>query len=591
MDDMKEFMERARAEFLEETMYLIEQCEESFLKLEDPTTRSKELDHIFRAAHTIKGSGGAVGYTDIMEFAHFMEDFLSLLRKDPEVLSTDIISVLLRCCDLLRERVVSLRTGYIGSWDVDEVLADIKFLQDQIEVPNRCGDVKADCNNCINGFAIFDEGSTSEVKLPDQKVLEASSRSLNETPINVNAVSNYVKIESGRVDAVLDLVGELVVIKSQLMNKTEVLSNNHELSSIVTLLDKTVRELQDKALNIRMTSMKPLFTKMQRMARDLSLKLGKEFDVIISGEDTEVDRTMVEVLGDPLMHLIRNAIDHGLESGSERERRGKSQRGKIHLSAAHIGERVIVRIKDDGRGISRDKVIRKAQENRLLDVNKSTENMTDREVYQLLFTPGFSTAEQVTDLSGRGVGLDVVKTQVDKIRGAVDVISVADQGTTFTISIPLTAAITDGMAVVVNGNPYIRPMDRIRELVKIERDATTSVKDGKEVLRVRGNLFPLLNTHKFVQNHRMSGSRSENSGSIAVVVEMEDRLYALRVDSVIGQMQVVTKPMGEGIKASPGIAGAAVLGDGRVALVFDIETIVHFANRAIPNTLDIHQAA
>lgn len=596
MNDFAEFMERARLEFLDEATFLIEQMEESFLKLHDSDNRSSELDEIFRAAHTIKGSSGAVGLTDLMEFSHVFEDLLGMLRKTPSTISEDMVTTMLQCCDSLRDRVQVIRQGSDVPWDNEKIVRQLEAYQMQIKSCNGC---PSENTAACSGFAIFEDEGVS-----GSSCLSPADQTSPQTLIQVPPVerdasasrekrpqTNLVKIDAARVDAVFDLIGELVVIKSQLANKTESYAGDPELRAVVALLDKTVRELQDRSLAIRMTPMRSLFIKMQKMGRDIGSRLGKDVDIITSGEDTEVDRTMVEVLSDPLMHLLRNSLDHGLEDRAERTAAGKTTKGMLRISAQHIGERIMVRIEDDGRGIDRDRILKKAKENGLTGPDRDLTSFTDRELFQFLFHPGFSTAAAVTDLSGRGVGLDVVKTHVEKLRGTVDVISNPGKGTAFIISIPLTAAVTDGMAVQVGQQSFVIPMDAIRELVKIEGQSIVTIKEGKRVLRVRGSLLPMLCVRAYTARNGSYETERDISNAIAVVIEANDRRYALTVDSVIGQMQVVTKPIGKGIQSSPGIAGAAVLGDGRVALVMDINSLVKTLHHADVIQTDLQLAA
>ncbi len=596
MNDFAEFMERARLEFLDEAIFLIEQMEEAFLKINDSENRGAELDEIFRAAHTIKGSSGAVGLTDLMEFSHVFEDLLGMLRKTPSVISEDMVTLMLQSCDSMRDRVQVIREGQDLPWDNEKIVRQLETYQKQIK---SCTDCPSANSAACSGFEIFeDEGSPEAPCEPavDQTSPRASHQSApvaqnTSTPRDKRPQTNLVKIDAARVDAVFDLIGELVVIKSQLANKTEIYTGDPELRAVVALLDKTVRELQDRSLAIRMTPMRSLFIKMQKMGRDIGSRLGKDVDIITSGEDTEVDRTMVEVLSDPLMHLLRNSLDHGLEDRTERTSAGKSPKGMLRIAAQHIGERIMVRIEDDGRGINRERILKKAKENGLAGPDRDLSSFTDRELFQFLFHPGFSTAATVTDLSGRGVGLDVVKTHVEKLRGTIDVVSNPGKGTAFIISIPLTAAVTDGMAVLVGQQSFVIPMDAIRELVKIEGQSIVTIKEGKRVLRVRGSLLPMLCVRAYTARDGSNGTEGDMPNAIAVVIEADDRHYALTVDSVIGQMQVVTKPIGKGIQSSPGIAGAAVLGDGRVALVMDINSLVKTLHHADVNRTDLQLAA
>jgi two-component system chemotaxis sensor kinase CheA len=589
MDEATDFLARIRAEFYDEADDLLDQCEEGFLRLEDPDTRAEELSRIFRAAHTIKGSGAAVGLVELVEFAHLVEDCLAGLRAAPEKLTVAVTSLLLRSLDALRVKVRMLRNGTEAAWPPADLLAELLAARTAIAA------IPAE----VASFGFFDE-ATREPAVADAATIAGAPAALSPASAAAEsaraaanpssagrepspAAGSSVKIDAARVDSVLDLVGELVVIKSQLITRTEQLAADPELSTIVTLLDKTVRELHDKALAIRLTPLKASFTRMRRCARDVSVKIGRQVELETHGEDTELDRTIVESLGDPLMHLIRNAVDHGIESPDERRAAGKAPTGRVNLTAERVGGRVVVRIEDDGRGIDCAKVLRKAQEQGLVAAGAAP---TEAEIHALILLPGFSTADAVTDVSGRGVGLDVVRAQIERLKGALAITSKRGKGTRFELSLPLTASITDGMVVEVAGQRLIVPMDRIRELVEVAPGAVTHLAGGVDVLRVRGELLPIVDARRHMAAHGVvadagagapetAGADAEapDSGAMAVVFENKSRRYALRVAGVVGQMQVVMKPLDAEFSPTV-VAGAAILGDGQVALVADVDGLV-----------------
>lgn len=380
--------------------------------------------------------------------------------------------------------------------------------------------------------------------------------------------SASVKIDTERIDAVLGVVGELVVLKSQLMNETQAYTSNLKLNAIVSLIEKSIRDLQDKALGMRMTPLKSLFIKTQRIARDLSVKLGKPVEFEMSGEETEIDRTMVELLGDPLMHLVRNALDHGIERPEQRAAAGKIGKGVIRLSAQQAGSRVIVKISDDGAGINEEKIIRKAMEKNLVPSTQDPHRLEPQQIYQLIFAPGFSTAEVVSDVSGRGVGMDVVKSNIDKLKGTIHIESQKGLGTTFIISVPLTTSITEGMQIQCAGQRYVLPLDGIRELIDFNGAAITINNTDREIFNARGSLLPVIDLDK-VFHTQASSSQTKT----IIVVETNKGRIALKVEAVLGQVQVVLKAMGEFFSSAPGIAGAAILGDGKIALVLDVDSL------------------
>lgn len=394
------------------------------------------------------------------------------------------------------------------------------------------------------------------------------------TVVDTKPQTNSVKVDTERIDAVLDMVGELVVLKSQLINETKEYQHNIKLSALVSLIEKSIRDLQDKSLGMRMTPLKGLFLKTQRVVRDLSVKLNKPVDFEMSGDDTEIDRNMVEVLGDPLMHIARNALDHGIEKPESRRDAGKPSKGTIRLVAQQLGSRIIVTISDDGAGISREKVYSKAVEKGLISADRKIETMGSQEIFQLLFEPGFSTAENVSEISGRGVGMDVVKSNIERLRGNIEIKTEEGKGTTFVITVPLTTSITEGMLVQVAHQLYILPLDGIRELVNLTDEALTTMPSGEQVVNVRDRLLPVMDLNLVLSRDQNSQALYQKKETDTIVVtEASSGLVALRVQKILGQVQVVLKSLSEFFPSTGGVAGAAILGDGKVALVLDVDEI------------------
>lgn len=616
-------LELLQKEFLEEMSFLLEACEESYLKLEDPACRPEELGKIFRLAHSMKGAGAAVGFTDLAQFAHIVEDCLSLMRGYPELVDTPTITVLLKAGDAFKHRIQMLKTHDPAPWDVRALAEEIGACSARIEssagtrieasptpvVPTAVHSVE------YHPSAPDPAASANKDSLDDdtvwKKLAETARESIAEpltstskpTPSSLPApaatapvaaktggtgaasgsqqTNASIKIDADRVENVLNLVGELVVIKSQLMNQCDRYSDDLALNAVVGLMDKTIRELQDRTLSMRMTPLKGMFLKVQRVIRDLSVKLGKPVEFVMSGEDTEIDRTMVELLSDPLMHMARNSLDHGIEKPETRAARKKPEKGLIHLSAQQAGGRILVKIRDDGGGLNRERILKKAQERNLVPQDADPAKLSDKQIYAFIFMPGFSTADKITDISGRGVGMDVVKTNIDKLKGLVDIDSTEGDGSVFTISIPLTTSITDGMVVRVSGLPFIIPMDGMRELVTLETSTLIEMRHGRSVFNHRGRIVPVIDLHEALRTHL--GSQAPDSAQASsmrlVLVEAGNTMVALKVDRILGQTQVVLKALGPSFQSTQGIAGAAILGDGKVALVLDPIGLVEFVNR------------
>ncbi len=591
------FMQELRREFLNEASFLLEECEASYLSLDRVEGRGEELGKIFRCAHSLKGAGAAVGFLDLSHFAHAVEDLLSFLRNYPEKITPEITSVLLKTGDAFKVRVGQLKTGDSAGWDVSELEREVRQLtaalvglpqsgapENPKVTPEMMQELESVTRQSIQEVAVaapavpsqavaaVEAVATPAVPQSAQAASPSSPQSGGSQPPSGSGGSTSVKVDTDRIDGVLDLIGELVVIKSQLINETACYSTNLRLNGIVSLLDKTVRDLQGRALSMRMTGLKPLFMRLQRTVRDTAIKVGKPIEFVMHGEETEIDRTMIELLADPLMHIVRNSVDHGIEKTTTRKNSGKAEQGRISVSARQAGGRVVVEVQDDGGGINRDKVFLKAFEKGLTGNHTSPDTMKDSELYQLIFAPGFSTAETVSDISGRGVGLDVVRSNIEKLKGSIEIESKPGSGTNFRISIPLTTSITDGMLAIIEGNRYIIPMDRIRELVHMRDARITEVTPGYRCVEVRGRSLPLAHLDGLDELDRSEeGGTYPGGGEMLVVTDNGQRPFAFQVDRVIGQSQVVLKSLGPNFKENLLISGAAVMGDGRVALVLDID--------------------
>jgi len=551
-----EFFRELLREFVEEASHMLEECEEAYLKLEDPSCREEQLACIFRVAHSLKGTGAAVGVKDLAQFAHAVEDLLSLLRADPSKFGSDVVSLLLRCGDALKEKIRMLKVGSQEPWDTSALREEVL----------RCAESLRGAGDGPKASNVPQNVPNSPISQSEDWTEDLAETTRQQMPTKEHA--SMVKVDADRIDHVLDLVGELVVIKSQLMMRAGSYAQDQGLGQVVSLLDKTVREIQDGTLGMRMTPLKSLFLKCQRVIRDVALKLSKPVEVVFSGEDTELDRLMVEMISDPLLHLVRNAVDHGVEPAEQRAQAGKASKAVIQLSACHSGGRVVVKIQDDGGGINREKVLAKAVKSGLIAPETNLEAIPDSQVFSLIFAPGFSTAEMISDISGRGVGLDVVRNNIEKLRGSVEVRSQQGAGSTFIISLPLTTSITDGMVTEVGQHRYIVPMESIQDLMESRVSQVTELADGDRLLRTRNGMIPLIRLADYVGQ-----PNSDHPQRMVIVVQDGNKGLGIEVDRVIGQAQVVLKPLGEGLKEIPGLAGAAVLGDGGVGLVLDVENI------------------
>lgn len=378
-----------------------------------------------------------------------------------------------------------------------------------------------------------------------------------------------IRVAISKVDQLINLVGELVITQAMLAQNSRALDPAlyQQLLTGLTDLDRNTRDLQESVMSIRMIPMSIVFSRFPRMLRDLASKLGKKVDFVTQGEATELDKGLVEKITDPLTHLVRNSCDHGVEMPADRVRAGKPETGTITLSAAHQGGSIVIEVRDDGRGMSREKILAKARE-RGIEVS---DQMSDPEVWQLIFAPGFSTADVVTDVSGRGVGMDVVKRNIAALNGTVEIDSAEGYGMKVSVRLPLTLAIMDGMSVGVGDEVYILPLSSVVESFQVKADAVSTVGQGSQLVKVRDEYMPVIELEKVFQVPRFD---TEKSGDIMVVIEADGSRVALLVDELLGQQQVVVKNLESNYRKVPNISGATILGDGKVALILDTGALV-----------------
>lgn len=381
-------------------------------------------------------------------------------------------------------------------------------------------------------------------------------------------VDSSIRVNTSKVDALINLVGELVITQAMLRQQSHGLdpTQHEKLLNGLALLDRNTRDLQEAVMSVRMLPVEFVFSRFPRMVRDLAARLSKKVNLRTSGEGTELDKGVIERIVDPLVHLVRNSVDHGLETPEEREAAGKDPVGTVELDASHQGGHIVIEITDDGRGLNRERILRKAMERGL----NAHQGMPDSDVWQLIFHPGLSTADEITDVSGRGVGMDVVKSNISELGGEIDIESYPGEGTRVTIRLPLTLAILDGMTVAVGGETFVLPLGYVIEAMQPELQEIRSVHGTGKVLKVRGDYLPLVNLAEF---YRLGDARLDEN-SLVVVVEGGGRKLALVVDELLGQQQVVVKNLEANYRRIPAVSGATILGDGRVALIVDIGGLV-----------------
>lgn len=418
-------------------------------------------------------------------------------------------------------------------------------------------------------FINNEDTKSSEIKIPriDEAINGKEMQTVN------NKGQSIISVSVEKLDKLMDLVGEMVIAEAMVTQNPDLKGLTLDnFSKSARQLRKITGELQDMVMSIRMVPLGTTFFKMNRIVRDMSKKLNKEVHLDIIGEDTEVDKNIIEHIGDPLMHLVRNAVDHGIETAEERLVRGKSSAGTITLEAKNAGSEVLIIIKDDGKGLNKDKILNKAVENGLL--NKAPEEMSDREIYNLIFLPGFSTKEAVTEFSGRGVGMDVVAQNIEAVGGNIQVESNEGKGTTITLKIPLTLAIIDGMNIRVGKSRYTLPTVSIKESFRSKSNEVFKDPDGNEMIMIRGQCYPILRLHEI---YKVKTAITEVDKGIIIMLESENKSVCLFADELIGEQQVVVKALPKyikNIKRINGLAGCTLLGDGSISLILDVEGLI-----------------
>ncbi|MCH4812236.1 chemotaxis protein CheA [Vreelandella neptunia] len=453
-----------------------------------------------------------------------------------------------------------------SSDSADDIEAVMCFIiePDQIEIKTIEG-----------GAAVEPASPESDVSAPaaqaptenaTAKPAPAKSAS-KEKPKKAVAESSSIRVSVDKVDQIINLVGELIITQSMLDQTVSDLEDqsvsNSSLQNGMSLLQRNARDLQEAVMSIRMIPMEFVFSRFPRVVRDTAGKLGKEIELITEGKSTELDKSLVERITDPLTHLVRNSLDHGVEMPDVREAIGKPRVGKLTLSARHQGGNILIEVRDDGAGMDRDRLLAKARENGL----NVSETMSDEDVFQLIFAPGFSTAKEVTDVSGRGVGMDVVKRNIQSMGGRVEIQSKLGEGTNTRIVLPLTLAILDGMSIKVGGETFILPLSTVLESLQPSKDDMYAMAGDDVVIKVRDEYLPVIAIHEVLD---VANAITDPTKSIAVIVQGEGRRYAMLVDELIGQQQVVVKNLEDNYRKVPGISAATILGDGSVALILDI---------------------
>lgn len=567
LDENREILE----EFYGEAVEHLDSIEAALLELEDHPGNAEAISSIFRSFHTIKGVAGFLDLRPMQRLAHEVETLLDFVRSGKVRFDQRLVSLVLESRDRLQLHLVQIHEGLSRGLQPDTVIPVADLIARTLEFIPKQGqavevdldDVEPDDDAAHEDFFVQATPAAAAPAESQSPASEVTSRPQAGATTLKTTVRSSIRMDLEKLDGIIDAVGELVIVESQLRDSLAAMGDlDSRVERNLAQLGRITRDLQRSGLSLRMVSLKPVFQKMQRLVRDLAAKCAKRVNFIMEGEDTEMDRSVVEEISDPLVHMIRNSLDHGIEGPEDREAAGKSSVGNLYLRAFYAGDSIVLELKDDGRGINAERVLQKAIDRGLAQPGAK---YSHDEIISFIFAPGFSTAEKVTDVSGRGVGMDVVRTNIKKLRGRVDLSSEFGKGSTVRISLPLTMAIIDGMLVRVGTERYIIPVSNVNMTVKPTREQIHTVQNRGRVIRHREQIYRLFSLADFYQ---LKNSAQKDS-QVVVMVESDNETYGLEVDEVLGKQEVVVKHLGSFLHNPDGVAGGAILGDGTIALILD----------------------
>ena len=608
-----EGMEDLLQDFLTEAGDLLSDVDNKLVELEKTPNDKKLLNTIFRGFHTIKGGAGFLNATPLVELCHRTENLFDKLRNDEMVLTPEIMDVIMAATGVVRDMFGALAQARMPDpadesilHALDNVLAGEVPVKLEAAAPTPVvASVAASASNAESGAGSPDwrvlyhavVGSKPDEATPAVSVLAPSPfaaakpaaakvadkpRSSAGTTATPSAKENTIRIDTTRLDQVLNLSGEIGLTKNRLTClRTDIIAGKsgpgtlQALDEAVSQLDLLVSDLQNAVMKTRMQPIGRLFQKYPRLARDLARSLGKDVELVLEGEETEIDKTMIEDLNDPLVHLVRNAVDHGVDSPEERAAAGKPAKSVVKLSARQVGDHIIIEITDDGRGIRPDVLRKKAVEKGLIDA-ETANSLDERQSLHLVFLPGFSTKDMISDVSGRGVGMDVVKTNILKLNGRIDVKSIIGQGSVFTITLPLTLAILPVLIVRLGTQPFAVPLSMVREIIQIIPEDIQQV-SGRATLVVRDEVLPVRTLSSLLD------WPDGPSPAFGVLMQSAETSFVLAIDGFIGRDDVVIKPLTD-VKPR-GVAGATLSGEGSVVLVLDMEELLSSDSKETRATL------
>jgi two-component system chemotaxis sensor kinase CheA len=590
-NEMAEILES----YIVESNEIIEKLGQDLLALETNPTNVELHNVIFRAVHTLKGTSSFLGFDQTTVLAHHCEDVLNKIRRGELTVTSDKMDVMFEAYDLLKVLMERIEARNNEPLDLSAILQKLQAIAVASDTPAAAAVIEKKVKKVE--AKVTAEGASASGRRPDS--LSGESPALNPqeaaprpsvsdqdnsaatesvavqvvaAAVQSKSADSTIRVDVVRLDALMNLVGELVLGRNRLSQVTHQMSEQYDglqvtrdLSETNSHIDFITTELQMAVMKTRMVPIAKVFNKLPRLIRELAKEMGKEIELRMVGEETELDKSLIEELNDPMIHLLRNSADHGVELPEERTAKGKPAKGIVTVRAEHEGNHIMISVEDDGKGMDPEKLKSKAIEKGMLTEAQARE-MTNAEAFTLIFAPGFSTAQKVTNVSGRGVGMDVVRTNVQKLKGTIHIDSEMNVGSKFIIKLPLTLAIIQALLVVANKEIFSVPLDSVLEVVRVERKEIATI-NGREVIRLRSTVLPLA---------RLSGVLGSSSNGkhaewmYIVVIGLAEKRLGLIVDSMLGQKEVVIKSMGDYLGNIRGIAGSTILGDGRVIMIVDI---------------------
>ncbi len=575
--------------FVEESSDLVDTAENAMLALEKDPTYMEGVEEAFRAIHTVKGNAGFFGFGVIEKMCMGIEGVLDTLRRGSKKADSNVANLLLQSIDGLNESLRMVQKGEIKPGEPEDVsfsaeeaidrkdAGDYKPLGDMLVemgiASRQAVDQALDVQQMKLGEILVNRGEAEP-----EEVQEAVQKQGKTAPEKQDQFSSYrmkrkdIRVDTERLDSLFDLVGELITAEAMVINSNDLENvDTPNFDRSASYLSKISRELQEVTMSMRMIPLEGLFSKMRRLVRDLSKKFDKPINLTVSGEDTEMDRNVMEEISDPLVHIIRNAVDHGVEPKQVRQKRGKPEEGQVHLAAGYEGNEIWITVNDDGGGLDRENILKQARTREV--IQGTGEEMSDEDVYKLIFEPGFSTAEQVSEISGRGVGMDVVKKNLEKLRGRVDIRSELEVGTTFILRIPLTLAIIDAVNLRVGPQLYSLPITDVLQFHKAQKEEITQTETGRYVINIRGEMLPVIKLSEFFD---VDGAETNIEEGITIVIQGRDKRLAAVVDEVLGYRQVVIKALPAYMENIRALSGCSILSDGSVSLIIDSGALISY---------------